>query len=87
METKEKILNSALKLFVKEGFSATTGSITKDAEVSAGILFHYFSTKNDLIIELHAKFLLEFYQAIVRLSRDSLISQLNDNSSFNGLPT
>ena len=62
MDTQDKILRSALKIFTKRGFSASTSSITKDAGLSAGILFHYYRTKNDLIVALYAKFRLEQYQ-------------------------
>lgn len=61
MNTQEKILNSALKIFVEQGFSASTSSITKDAGVSTGILFHYFPTKKDLINALYANILFEYY--------------------------
>jgi len=67
MNTKDKIYRSALKIFVKDGFSATTASITNDAGLSSGILFHYFSTKNSLIIDLYATILLEYYQESVQL--------------------
>lgn len=70
MEIKEKILESALNLFVQQGFSATTGSITKDAGVSAGILFHYFPTKKDLIVNLYARVILEYYQVSVQVMKD-----------------
>jgi AcrR family transcriptional regulator len=69
MDTQEKILHSALKIFVEQGFSATTSSITKDAGVSTGILFHYFSTKNDLILALYSDILLEYYQVTSELFR------------------
>jgi AcrR family transcriptional regulator len=62
MDTEEKILESALNIFVAKGFSASTGEITKAAGVSTGILFHYFPTKNDLIIALYERCLLENFQ-------------------------
>ena len=62
MDTEEKILASALKIFVAKGFSASTGEITKDAGLSTGILFHYFPTKNDLIITLYERCLLENFR-------------------------
>ena len=70
MEIKEKILKSALKLFVKEGFSTSTGSIIKDA---GGIFRHFislFPTKNDLIVHLSAKILLEYHQVSVRVLKN-----------------
>lgn len=55
MGTKEQLLKAAIKLFVSQGFENTpTSQISKKANVSAGILFHYFKTKEDLINEAYA---------------------------------
>ena len=63
MNTEEKILYSALELFVSRGFNTPTSEITKKAKVSSGILFHYFPTKDDLILTLYANILGEYYQS------------------------
>lgn len=70
LNTKGKILDSALKLFVSEGFGASTSSITKDVEVSSGILFHYFPTKNDLIVGLYTEIFLEYNQITAQIIKD-----------------
>ena len=57
-EKEQKILNSALELFVKEGFHGTsTAEIARTAGVATGTLFHYFKTKEELInrLYLHTK--------------------------------
>lgn len=64
--TREKLMEAALKLFVEKGIAVSTNAITKKAGVSAGLLFHYFPTKEDLILELHAKVLDGFYRANYR---------------------
>lgn len=77
MDKREKILESALRLFVERGFHATpTSVISSHAGVSAGILFHYFSTKEDLITRLFVATKLEFYQAI--------LNQVDEVSTFQG---
>lgn len=44
------LIRSATRLFSERGFHGTpTAMISKEAGVSSGILFHYFSTKEDLI--------------------------------------
>lgn len=54
MDKKEEILKSALKLFVEYGFHATpTSKIAKEAGVANGTLFHYYKTKEDLILALY----------------------------------
>lgn len=56
MDNKEKILNAALSLFIKEGFHGTsTSKIAKEAGVSNGTLFHHFNTKEDLVSRLYLK--------------------------------
>lgn len=56
MDNKEKILEAALHLFIKEGFHGTsTSKIANKAEVSNGTLFHHFKTKEELISRLYLK--------------------------------
>ncbi len=46
---KEKILESAMKLFADKGFSGTTTKeIAEKARVNEALIFRYFSTKRDL---------------------------------------
>lgn len=61
METREiqkeqrykAILEAALDLFIRKGYSATKiTDIAKAANMSNGLLFHYFKSKEDLYIEL-----------------------------------
>lgn len=54
MDKREKLLNTALKLFVEYGFHGTpTSKIAEVAGVSNGTLFRYFKTKDDLIVSLY----------------------------------
>ncbi|MCD6016955.1 MAG: transcriptional regulator, TetR family [Bacteroidetes bacterium] len=54
MDKKEEILKSALKLFAEFGFHATpTSKIAKEAGVANGTLFHYYKTKEELILALY----------------------------------
>jgi AcrR family transcriptional regulator len=48
------ILESALQLFVEYGFHGTpTSKIASNAGVAAGTLFHYFKTKDELVVNLY----------------------------------
>jgi AcrR family transcriptional regulator len=54
LDKQQEILNAALKLFVEYGFHGTpTSKIAHAAGVANGTLFHYFKTKDDLIIALY----------------------------------
>lgn len=54
MTKKDKILTTAMNLFIKKGIQSTsTASIAKEAGVATGTLFHHFKTKEDLVNELY----------------------------------
>ncbi|HZG85444.1 TetR/AcrR family transcriptional regulator [Paenibacillus sp.] len=49
-ETKNRLIDSALKVFSTKGFAAsTTKDIAKEAGVTDGLIYHYFKSKQDLI--------------------------------------
>lgn len=50
---KQQILEVALELFIKKGYVATKiEDIAKTANMSVGLLFHYFESKEQLYMEL-----------------------------------
>lgn len=54
MDKQEHILKAALKLFVENGFHGTpTSKIAQEAGVSNGTLFHYYKTKDELVVALY----------------------------------
>lgn len=51
--SKENILNSALKLFSSKGFfNTSTRQISKQANVSNGLLYNYFKSKDELLVAI-----------------------------------
>ncbi len=53
-EKREKILQTAMSLFVEKGIQGTaTSLIAKEAGVATGTLFHHFKTKEDLVHALY----------------------------------
>ena len=52
IETREKILRSAINLFAKRGFNATTiDAIAERADIGKGTFFNYFENKESLLLE------------------------------------
>lgn len=50
---KQQIMDVALKLFAEKGYDSTSISkIAKDANISKGLLYNYFESKEDLLIQL-----------------------------------
>ena len=67
LDKKEKILEAALSLFVQFGFHGTpTSKIAKLAGVSNGTLFHYFATKEALVVALYLKLKETLNQAVAQ---------------------
>jgi AcrR family transcriptional regulator len=79
MEKVKEILAAALTLFVEYGFhGAPTTKIAKLAGVANGTLFHYFATKEDLIISLYidVKTRLALYLEQRQITGDTLKTQI-----------
>jgi len=61
-DRKEEILNAALELFAKQGISHTTmQDIARKAEISKGLIYNYFTSKEDLLNELTTSFINHLY--------------------------
>ena len=66
MTKKEAILNTALKLFVENGFHGTaTGKIAQEAGVGTGTLFTYFKTKDELVLSLYVSIKIEMMEYLL----------------------
>jgi len=51
---KDRILEAALEEFASKGYyKASTNTIVKEANVSKGLLFHYFQSKKELFITIY----------------------------------
>ncbi|AZU64693.1 TetR/AcrR family transcriptional regulator [Neobacillus mesonae] len=52
-EKQDRIINAAIKEFAQKGYdNASTNEIVKEAEISKGLLFHYFGNKKQLYLFL-----------------------------------
>src|ERR1700687_4774912 len=65
-DKREVILQAALELLATNGFQQTPMSlIVKHSGVSVGIIYHYFTSKDELIWELYRRVKTEFGRAIL----------------------
>ena len=56
--TRERVLDAAMQLFHAQGYNATgIASILGRADVNPGSLFHFFPTKEDLVLALLERYL------------------------------
>ncbi len=71
--TKDSIYNAALNLFSKNGFEATSiRDIAKVANVSIGLTYNYFESKDDLLKEI--------FQNSYEVIKDSFKIEKSDNA-------
>lgn len=52
-DKRAAIMDAATRVIVKQGLSAPTATIAKEADISNGSLFTYFETKSDLFNQLY----------------------------------
>ena len=51
LEVKEKIIKAAIEEFAKNGYkAASTNNICKSAEVSKGLIYYYFKSKEEIYV-------------------------------------
>ncbi len=68
---KNAILKSTLKLIKTNGLHGTTVNlISKDAGVAAGTIYHYFSSKDNIILDLNCQIKDEMVKAMFSTSVD-----------------
>lgn len=71
LDKQKQILAAALKLFVEHGFHGTpTSKIAEDAGVANGTLFHYYKTKDDLVVGLYSHIKEELATAMSAIIHD-----------------
>ncbi len=69
VSTKDKILNTALKLFNEKGeASVTTANIAEALGISEGNLWYHFRTKREIVLELNRRLEQEVERNLSRLS-------------------
>lgn len=74
-EKQDRIINAAIKIFAQNGYKhASTDVIVKEAGISKGLLFHYFSSKSGLysfLFDYSVKYMLfEYSRAISADEKD-----------------
>ncbi len=81
MSKKQAILDTALRLFVVEGFEATaTARIAAEAGVATGTLFHHFKNKDQLVNALYLDIKADITAALTRALEEGGRGDLRDRA-------
>lgn len=78
-DAKKKIFEASIKLINEKGYDATTiKDICKAADIGTGTFYHYFKSKQDIVIEYvknESQDIIDFYSSLPKQSYyDSLLS-------------
>lgn len=79
---RDTLLTAAMSKFAKNGYKkTTTDEIISEAEISKGLLFHYFGTKRDLYIFLFkyaSTTIMQEYYAQIDMNEKDILKRLRD---------
>ena len=78
-EKRERVINAAMKEFTKGYKNACTDTIVKEAGISKGLLFHYFSTKDGLynfILRNACEMIHDEYLMLIDLKQKDVIEKI-----------
>ena len=65
LATRERLLQTAFQLFHEQGYHATgVATILREAGVNAGSMYHFFSSKDDLLLRV-LEFALDYLESMV----------------------
>lgn len=68
MTTKEKIVETAFRLFLRWGYNAVSvNTITAAAKISKGGFYHHFKSKRELYEIVLDKYYIDFYEAAINI--------------------
>ena len=74
-EKRRKIMDVALELFASEGYHATSvAKIAEKADISKGLLYNYFESKDDLLKEIAQVGFQEIYENM-DINHDGVLSE------------
>jgi AcrR family transcriptional regulator len=69
LEARERLLNSALQLFIQRGYAASTvREICQSADVTKPVLYYYFKSKEGLYLQLMEDSYTQFESTVAELS-------------------
>ena len=65
METKEKIIETAFKIFLDKGFSnCSMSDLVNETKLSKGAFYHHFKSKEDLYKSVIDTYFISYYEQI-----------------------
>lgn len=71
MNTRDRILETAFKLFLVKGFdNVSTTEIQKESNVTTGTFYYYFGSKDALLVEVIDKYIFSYFNRTLNKIKD-----------------
>jgi AcrR family transcriptional regulator len=71
MDTKSRILETAFKLFLKNGFAdVSLNEIIRESDITTGGFYYHFDSKETLLVEVIKKYIFNYFSSILEQIRD-----------------
>lgn len=75
MKLKNKIINSASKLFMKNGYEKTSvQDILDDCKVSKGGLYHHFASKEEIMLAIVDKVIDDISESVIKVFKNKTLT-------------
>lgn len=84
-QTLEKIERAALSLFSRYGLSVSISQIAKEAGISQGLLYHHYSSKDELIASLASKAMQISVDTMTQLANAPIPVKMKINALSEGM--
>lgn len=73
MNTRDKLLAEAIRLFADEGYErVTVNEVVEAAALTKGAFYHYFNSKEDLLAEIHSSYVNFAFEQFERITKMGL---------------
>lgn len=73
MNTRDKLLAEAIRLFADEGYErVTVNEVVEAAALTKGAFYHYFDSKEDLLAEIHSSYVDFAFERFERIATEGL---------------
>lgn len=71
MNTKDRIMEEAFKLFLKKGFADVSLNEIMDAsDITTGGFYYHFSSKDDLLVSVIEKYIFNYFNSTIKQIKD-----------------
>jgi len=71
MDTKSRIMETAFKLFLKNGFAdVSLNEIIRESDITTGGFYYHFDSKDTLLVEVIKRYIFNYFSSVIEQIKD-----------------